>query len=807
MESYWHDLRYGFRMLLKSRGFTAVAVIALALGVGATSAVFSIMNSVLLHPLPFDAEQIVMIWDNNISRGHEEVEVSYPNFLDWREQNKVFEQMAALPSVNLDMTLTGGDEPEKVEGTFASVSFFSLLGVNAAMGRTFLPEDDKPDAKPVVVISEGLWKRRYGSVPNIIGKEIVVDGENATIVGVMPGEFDFPKGVDLWAALTYSPDSWMKSRNFRVLRAIGRLKEGVTVAQAQADMDTIAARLSTEYPKDNEGFGVILIPLIQTIFGNVRPALYILMGAVFFVLLIACVNVANLLLARAATREREIAVRMTLGAGRLRLIRQLLTESLLLAIIGGGLGLLLAAYGIDYLVALAPEDIPRIKTVGINGQVILFTLALTFATSIIFGLAPTLQASRPNLNDSLKDSSTRTGGSVRGKRLRSFLVVSEIALSVILMVGAGLMVRSFSRLQSLDPGYRPENILTFRLALVQSKYPKSENRKAFFEQLLKRIEALPGVESAAVVLMRPLSGTVGWDYPFTVEGQNTEDQAANPYSNYEAISPNYFRTMGIPVIKGRDFTDQDRSDAIKVVIVSESMARKYWPDEDPLGKRIRFGKPESNAPWLEVVGVVKDGRYREWDATRFDIYAPYLQKSEYRTDFVIKTKINPLSLAGSIRSEVYAIDKDQAITAITTMEELVSNTLSRPRFNMLLLSVFAVLSLILAAVGVYGVMAYSVSQRTGEIGVRVALGAQNKDILRLIVGQGLLLALIGIVTGMAGAVALTRVMSSLLFGVSATDPLTFLVIAVLLAGVAVLACYIPARRALKIDPIVALRHE
>jgi putative ABC transport system permease protein len=806
METLFQDLRYGFRMLVKRPGFTAVAVIALALGIGATSAVFTIVNNVLLKPLPFDADRMVMIWDTNLSRGHGEVEISYPNFMDWREQNRVFDQMAALPSVNFDFTITGDNEPVKVEATTVSANFFSMLGVNAALGRAFTLEDDRSDAD-FVVISDRLWKSRYGSDPNVLGKKIVIEGQTVSIIGVMPADFDFPKGVDMWAPLVYSADSWMKDRGFRVLRALGRLKPGVTIEEARADMSSIAERLAGEYPKENTGFGVLLIPLVETIFGNARPALYILLGAVILVLLISCVNVANLLLARTSSRQKEIALRLTLGANRSRVIRQLLTESLLLALIGGMAGLLLALFGVDYLIAFAPLDIPRIKDVRIDGKIVLVTLGISVLTTIVFGLAPAFQASRPDLNETLKESGGRSAGSVRGRRLRSFLVVSEVALAVILMVGAGLLIRSFNQLQNLDPGYKPENILTFRLALVQSKYPKSETRKVVFEQLLKKIETLPGVESAALVLMRPLSGTVGWDYPFTIEGQNAEEQTANPYSNYEAISPNYFRTMGIPILKGRDFTEQDRGDAASMVIVSESLARTYWPGQDPIGKRLKFGKPTSTSAWLNVVGVVKDARYREWDTTRFDIYAPYLQKSEYRTDFVIKTSIDPESLVPSIRRELFAIDKEQAIASVSTLEDLVSTTLARPRFNMLLLSIFAVLALVLAAVGVYGVMAYLVTQRTHEIGIRVALGASEQDILKLVVNEGMILAVIGVIIGLGGSIALTRVMSSILFGVSATDPLTFSSIALLLTAVAAIACYIPARRAMKVDPMVALRHE
>ncbi|HEX8775369.1 MAG TPA: ABC transporter permease [Pyrinomonadaceae bacterium] len=808
MRSLWQDLRYGLRILLKQRGFTTVAIIALALGVGATSAVFSIVNAVLLHPLSIDEpERVVMLWENNTARNHTEVEVSYPNYISWRERNHVFEEVAALPSVNFDMTLTGNGEPQQVEASTVSANFFKLLGTRAALGRTFAPEDEKAGAPAVVLISDGLWKRRYGADASVLGQQLTVEGESATIIGVMPADFDFPKGVELWTPLTPSPGGWTEQRGFRVLRAMGRLKPGVSLEQAQSEMDAISRQLAEEFPKENKGYGVTSVPLIKSIFGNARPALFILFGAVFLVLLIACVNVANLLLARAASRQKEIALRLALGASRVRLIRQLLTESVILALAGGTLGLLLASFGVEYLVRLAPQDIPRIMSAGVNVKVVMFAFAVSFLTAIIFGLAPALSVSKPDLNEALKEGGGKSQGGARSKRLRSFLVVSEVALAVILMVGAGLLVRSFNNLQRIDPGFNAENIFTARVALVQSKYPEGTQQKAFFEQLLERVKTLPGVESAAVVLMRPLSGTVGWDPPFAVEGQTPEEQTANPYSNYEAISPDYFRTMGIPLIRGRDFNDQDRGDAVSVVIINEMMARRYWPGEDPIGKRLKFGKATSTAPWLTVVGVVKDVRYREWDAVRPDIYVPYLQNSEYRTDFVIRTSTSPLSLSESFRREVYALDKDQAVAAVTTMEELLSSALARPRFNTLLLSIFAALALSLSAVGVYGVMAYTVTQQTHEIGIRMALGAQVRDVLKMVLRQGLKLIGIGLLIGVAGAFALTRLMTSLLYGVSSTDPLTYIGVAGLLAAVAIAACYIPARRATRVDPMIALRYE
>lgn len=806
IENLSQDIRYGLRMLLAKPSFTIVAILALALGIGATSAIFSIVNTVILKPLPFQAqENLVLIWETNQATGNEQVEVSYPNFLDWRVQNQVFDKIAALPSVNFDWTMTGKAEPQQVTGIFTSANFFSLLGANPVLGRNFTDEDEKANAASVAIISHGLWQRQFGSDPNAIGQKIVVESQATTIIGVMPQSFDFPSGVEIWVPLTPSPDGWMQQRGFRVMRAIARLKPGVNLVQAQAGMNTIAKRLETDYPKDNNGAGILLIPLTKVIFGNAEPALLAMLGAVALVLLISCANVANLLLARAASRQKEFAIRVALGAGRLRLIRQLLTESLLLALTSGIFGLLLAYVGIKVLVSLAPSDIPRITGAKLDLQVMLFTFLISLLTAVIFGLVPAFQAAKVSINEFLKESGSRLFGSLPARRMRNYLVVAEVAFAIILMVGAGLMIRSFNKLQNLDAGFNPKNILTLRVALNQSKYTSKDHYRNFFQQFYEKVKDLPGTESVGAVLMRPLSGTVGWDYPFTIQGQTVEEHKSNPSSNFETITPNYFHTMGIPILAGRDFTNLDMVESAKIAIVGESLAKKYWPNQDPIGKVLKIGAPDSKRSWLTVVGMVKDVRYREWEATRLDIYVPFPQEPQYRMDFVLKTKGNPLGLIKDFNQAVYEIDKEQAVSSITTMQELVAGALARSRYNMFLFSLFAVLALTLSMVGVYGVLSYTVAQRTQEIGLRIALGATESHVLSLIVGQGLKLVLVGVGLGVVISWALSRLLTSLLYQVSATDPITYLLIPSLLMIVAALASYLPARKAMKVDPIIALR--
>jgi putative ABC transport system permease protein len=785
---------------------TSIALFALAIGIGAASALYSIVDAVLFRSIAIDEpERVVMIWENDPARGHGEVEVSYPDFADWRRSSRLFSEMAVLPSVNLEMTLTGdGAEPQQVQVTSVTERFFPLLGARAGLGRLLLPADYRADAAPVAVISNRLWRERFGSSAGAVGRSIVIEGQPLTIIGVMPAAFDFPKDIDVWAPLAQADSGWTRSRSVRVLMGIGRLKPGISIESASREMNDIARGLASAYPAENRGLGITLIPLLDTIFGNTRIALAVLSVAVVVVLLIACVNVANLLLARGLARRRELAVRMALGSSRGRLVRQLLTESLLLALASGTCGVVLASFGLDLLMALAPADISRISQVEVDGGVVAFALAVSCATAFIFGIAPALDSSGFDLNETLKGG---PGGAARHRRLRGLLVIGEIALAVVLMVGAGLLAQSFGVLSRIDPGFDPAHVLTVRVPLVRSRYTDRTSQLAFFESLRGRLAAVPGVESVAAVLMRPLSGTVGWDSPFTIEGQSRERQGVNSYSNYEAISPGYFRTMDIPLVEGRDFTDADRKGSEGVAIVSRTMARRYWPGRSAVGGRLKFGDPDSPAPWLTVVGVAGDVRYREWDTARPDIYVPYLQRCEYRSDFVIRTALDPMSLAGAVRREVYAIDKDQAVTGVTTMERLVDGALARPRFNTLLLAIFAALALLLAALGVYGVMAHTVSQQTREIGIRVALGAPARSVMRLIIVRGMSLAGVGLLLGLAGAAASGRLLSGLLFGIGAADPATYAVAGGVLLVVALLACWIPARRVLRVDPVVALRHE
>lgn len=807
LENLLQDLRYGLRMLLTTPSFTIVAVMALALGIGATSAIFSMVNTVVLRPLPFESqENLLMIWETDLASGHDQMEVSYQNFLDWRKQNQVFDQIAILPSVNFDWTMKGKEEPQQVTGIFVSANFFSLLGSKPLLGRDFTLEDEKDGASAVAIISYSLWQRQFGNNTSVIGQKLIVEGDAVDIIGVMPQAFNFPAGVEIWVPLISTPGDWTQKREFRVSRAIARLKSGISLEKAQSDMSVIAKRLEQEYPDANKGAGIRLLYLTEVIFGSDKAALLAMLGAVGLILLITCANVANLLLARATSRQREFAIRVALGAGRIRLVRQLLTESVLLSLVGGALGLFIAFLGIKALVALAPVDIPRINDVNLDGQAVVFTFVISLFTAIVFGLIPAFQATRVSVNEFLKESGSRLFGSLSANRLRGYLVVAEVAFAVILMVSAGLMVRSFNKLQNVDSGFNPKNVLTLRVALNQTKYQSKDSYRKFFRELYGKVKEMPGIESAGAVLMRPLSGTVGWDYPFTVEGQNTSEQKTNPPSNFETVSPNYFHTMGIPILKGRDFTDADKEDASFVAIVGESFAKKYWPGQDPIGKKIKIGAPdEARFPWMEVVGVVKDGRYREWEATRMDLYMSFPQHPQYRMDFVLKANGNPLNLVKDFNNLVYEIDKDQAISAITTMEELVETTLSRSRYNMFLFSLFAFLALSLSMVGVYGVLSYTVSQRIQEIGLRIALGASARDILTLVLGQGLKVVAIGVLLGLGVAFGLSHLLKSLLYQVDSTDPITYLLIPLGLMLVAFIACYFPARRAIKVDPIVTLK--
>lgn len=818
MDTLISDLRYGVRMLLKRPGFTAVAVLALALGIGANSAIFSVVNGVVLRALPYkDPEGLMMVWSKRPSlqaiAGMTEFPVSAADFIDWRDQNQSFEQIAAFHSQSFN--ITGASEPEFLGGVRASATLFPLLGAEAKLGRTFLPEEDQPDAGRVVVISHGLWERRFGADPQIIGQKLTLNDEPYIVVGVMPrgfqfprkGEmpagYQFPRQADLYTPLAWTPNqSGNRGRNY--LAVIGRLNPQVGVAQAQADMDSIAERLKEQYPQSNTNKEILIVPLHQQVVGKVRTALLVLLGAVGFVLLIACANVANLLLARAASRQKEIAIRTALGASRSRVIRQLLTESVLLALTGGTLGLLLAMWGIDLLMAISPSNLPRVDSISVDTRVFGFTLAVSLLTGIIFGLVPAIQASKPDVNEALKEGGRAS--SVGHNRFRGVLVVAEVALSLVLLIGAGLMIRSFVRLINESPGLNPENVLTLDVALPRTKYTGPQ-QIAIFQQVIERLKALPAVQSAGAVYPLPLSGAEE-GMGFGIEGRPPAAPGEAYNTGPRWVSPDYFNVMGIALLRGRELTEQDGSNSPRVVVINEAMAARYFPDEDPLGKRVAFDQTDGAPNWREIVGVVRDVKHSAVDSDpKPEIFFPFTQFPIFFMTMVVRTTGDPLNLVAAARSEVLAVEKNQPISNVHTMEELLSNSIAQRRFNMLLLSIFAGVALLLAAVGIYGVMSYSVAQRTHELGVRMALGAQTSHVLALVVRQGMALALAGVGIGLAAAFALTRLLASLLYGVSATDPLTFSVIALVLASVAFVACYLPARRATKVDPMIALRYE
>jgi putative ABC transport system permease protein len=804
MKTLWQDIKYGLRTLLAKPGFTLIAVVTLALGIGATSTIFSFVNGILLRPLPYqDSERLVLIDETAVNRGVSSMGVSFPNFVDWREQNQVFTGVAAYD--DRSFSLTGGSgEPEQLPGGIVSANTFEILGVTPQLGRSFRPEEDGPDEADVVILSHGLWERRFGANPGIINQSIVVNNRPRTVIGVMPLGFKFPETAELWLPLTPEVKGW--TRNDHGISAVGRLKPGMSLEQAQADMSAVARRIEEQNPVTNEGAGVNLIPLRDGLVGGYRKALLLLLGVVGLVLAVACANVANLLLARASARQRELAVRAALGASRWRVFRQLLTESLLLGAAGGALGLLLAVWGLDLLLAAIPVDLPFWMKFTLDWRVLGFAAGMSLLTSLVFGVAPALQASRIDLNETLKEGG-RGGAGASRHRLRRALVIAEVALSLILLISAGLMMRSFLRLQQVNPGLKAENVLTLRVSLPNAKYDVPEKREDFFKQLLERARALPGVESAGAISYLPLSGA-GWGRSLTVEGYPVLPVGQAPSINHCVITPDYFRAMGITLLEGRDFLDTDTRNAAKVVIVDERLAREYWPNASPLGKRIRFGPPEDNEPWHEIVGVVGEVKSDSLNRSqRKSVYLPHAQISIGGMALAVRTRSNPESLVTAVRSQVRELDPNQPVTAVRTMSEVLSRSVWQPRLYAILFGVFAAVALLLATVGIYGVMSYAVTQRTHEIGIRMALGAQRADVLRLVIRQGMWLALVGVGIGVLASLGLTRLMQSLLFGVGATDPVTFAGVAALLIAAALIACYIPARRATKVDPMIALRYE
>ena len=806
MENLLSDTRYALRNLLRRPAFTLIAVVTLALGIGANTAIFSAINALLLKPLPIpDLDRVVAVWDKLPSRGVMHNEVTVANYLDLKAQNQTFEQLALYRwwSPNL----TGVETPERLQGFLVTANLFDALGVKPIMGRNFTEEENQPGKDAVAIITHGLWQRRFGSDPEILSKSVTINTISRRIIGVMPENFNFPKGAEMYAPIAMTPEL-MKSRGSHGYYIIGRLKPGTRIESAQAEIDNIMARLEQQYPETNKGWGATAFPLVADTVRQYDTALWVMMAAVGFVLLIACANVANLMLARASGRQKEIAVRTALGASRWRIVRQLLTESVIVALIGGALGVLIGFWGISALRAANPGDaakfIPGWYQLGINGQVLLFTLGLSVVSGIVFGLAPAWQTSKPNLNDSLKEGGRQTSGSTH--RLRSSLVVFEVALSLVLLVGAGLLTRTFLSLLRANPGFNSDNLLTMSLVLPALKYKADPQRATFFSDLVQRVKAYPGVESAAVVNYIPLGGSNSSD-SYLVEGEPEPQPGQEHDGRYRVASPDYFRTMGITVIQGRGFTDQDKAGATPVVIVNETLARQHWPGQSPIGKRIRFYGPLDRAPWMEVVGVIADVKHDLTIPVEPEYYLPHAQDPWNGMVLVAKTSVDPSSFAGALRQQVWAIDKDQPVFDVRTMQEVKSGSVALYSFSSVMLGIFAGVAMVLAAIGIYGVMAFAVTQRTQEIGIRMALGARTVDVLKLVVKHGMKLALLGIVIGLAGSWALTRFIEKLLVGVQPTDLLTFSLVSLCLLVAAFIACYLPARRATKVDPLVALRYE
>jgi putative ABC transport system permease protein len=808
-------------MLLKNPGVTIIVIIALALGIGANTAIFSVVNAVLLRPLPYhESDRLVFL--NEKSPVLDEMSISYPNFLDWRNHNQSFEKIGVYNRASYN--LTGVGEAERIVTGQVSADLFSVLRVNALHGRVFTNDEDKPGGPPVVVLSYPLWQRRFGGQTSILNQPITLNNKSYTVIGIMPESYLYPSRVEMWVPVGQLSDqpSWQSRGNHPGLYGVARLKPGVTFEQAQADMDNVAANLEKQYPDSNTATRVRMRPLMEIFVSDVRRALWVIFGAVGFVLFIACANIANLLLARATARKKEMAIRTAVGASRWRIARQLLTESIVLSLIGGGIGLVLARWGVDLILYVSPNAIPRSREIGLDWTVLAFTVGVSFLTGILFGLIPAIQAGDVDVHETLKETGRGTSGR---QWLRNSLVVVEVATTLVLLIGAGLMIRSFYLLQKVNPGFSHEHLTSFSVSLPQKKYETEEQQASFYNRLLENIRARPGVESAAAASGLPL-GNNGWQTSFVIDGQPVPPREQIPLMEACLVTPDYFKAMNIPVLRGRVFNDRDdRSHlagrdlsklnenqraiaGLNSIVIDEEFAKRYWPNEDPVGKRVRLGT-ENDAPKLEVLGVV--GRVKmeslNQNSDRVQGYFPFNQTPDNGMTVLIKGASDPNLLISSVRGAIREIDPDQPIYSVRTMNEIRAESVAGERLNLTLLSLFAGIALVLAIVGIYGVMSYSVTQRTHEIGIRMAIGARPRDVFKMVLGQGMKLALLGVVIGLASAFALTRLMETMLFGVEPTDKLTFAAISIMLITVALLACYLPGRRATKVEPTISLRYE
>ncbi|HET6176797.1 MAG TPA: ABC transporter permease [Candidatus Sulfotelmatobacter sp.] len=809
MTLLFQDVRHALRQAWKSPGFSLVALFSLALGIGANTAIFSVVNAVLLRPLPYgDPDRLAVILHDGRNP------VASANFLDWQRQSQSFESMGAAEYWTPNFT--GTDNTEKTWALRITTDLLPMLGVQPELGRVFARDEQERGKEHEVVISHNLWQSHFAGNSDVIGRLVRLNGESYTVIGVMPAGFKFAPfwatKAELWAPLVL--DDKGNDRGGRSLRVFARLRSDVPLKQAQAEMATITARLEQQYPGTNEN--VTVLSLKEKVVGDVRPALLVLLAGVGFVLLIACANVAHMLLARSAARQKEVAIRSALGAGNLRIVRQFLTESCVLAMFGGVAGLLLALWGIRVLVAMSPREIPRVDTVGLDANVLMFTLGITLVAGLVFGLAPALRATALNLGDSLKDGERGSSEGIKRNRLRSLLVVSEFTFALVLLVGAGLMIRSFLALRAIDPGFNPHGLLSVVVSVSGTKEAAPGGRSAFYPQVVDQIRHLPGVEAASAINHLPLGGDI-WGLSFHVEGRPVPRPADTPAATYRVILPGYFQTMNSTMLRGRDISESDNLGAPGVVVINEWFAKHHWPGEDALGKRITLDDLNNHPAWLTVVGVVKNDVRSEWTGPpEEEMFRPYLQSPQYLEDpashysyltLVVRTGGDPADLAPLVRNTVRGFDKNVVLSEVQTMDQVVAEATAEPRFYVLLLGGFATVALVLAAVGIYGVMSYSVSRRTQEIGIRIALGARSSDVVRLVVGQGALLAFSGVGAGVIVALGVTRLMSGLLYGIRPSDPITFVAVALVLSGVAVIACYIPARRAAKVDPIIALRYE